>query len=44
LAGAIWGDHNRFGKTPVTIYGEGFTEELDMLSFDMVLPTFTSHF
>jgi hypothetical protein len=30
--------------TAVTIYGEGFTEELDMLSFDMVLPTFTSHF
>ena len=26
---------NRWGKTPVTIYGEGFQSELDMLSFDM---------
>lgn len=35
VARALFGDDNRFGKTPVTIYGEGFTDELDMLSFDM---------
>ena len=35
VAGALFGDENRFGKTPVTIYGEGITEELDMLNFDM---------
>ena len=35
VANALYGDSNRWGKTPVTIYGAGVLDELDMLDFEM---------
>lgn len=35
VAEALYGDSNRWGKTPVTIYGAAILDELDMLNFDM---------
>ena len=35
IARALLGHTNRWGKLPVTIYDEKFTDEFDMLSFDM---------
>ena len=35
IARALLGKSNRWGKLPVTIYDETFTDDFDMLSFDM---------
>jgi hypothetical protein len=35
VAEALFGETNRWGKTPVTIYSEAVLDEFDMLSFSM---------
>jgi len=35
IARALFGQSNRWGKLPVTIYDEGFVEQFDMLDFSM---------
>lgn len=38
IASAVFGDYNPGGKLPVTIYNSQFTEQFDMLNFNMSLP------
>ena len=38
IASAIFGQYNPGGKMPVTMYNSSFTEEFDMLNFNMSLP------
>jgi hypothetical protein len=38
LARLMFGQENRWGKLPVTIYGDSYTEEFDMLDFNMAKP------